>query len=219
MTTITITPTGQMRFVYDDAMVGTHADISVFSLHPRKTLTTGEGGMITTDRDDRAAWIRSFKNFGMDKTAAGWSFEILGTNYKLSDILSAVGLAMMDDLAELLAKRDAIARGYIARLADHPNVVVPAITPKGGHSWQSCPVYVDDRDAVKEGLRVCGINAQIGTHALHQHRAFRDSALCRIPAEPVNSRYAYDHCLVLPMYHDMTEAEIDEVVTELTRLV
>lgn len=199
--------------------VGMHADITVFSLHPRKTLTTGEGGMITTGSAEIETWMRSYKNFGMDKASGGWSFDMLGTNYKLSDILAAVGLAMFDDLDDLLARRAEIAEAYRARLTGARGIDIPAITPGGVHAWQSFPVFVADRDAVKEGLRIEGINAQIGTHALHLHRAFQDTPLVRFPQEPVQARYAYEHCLVLPMYHAMTESELDEVAEKLMRLV
>ena len=203
---------------FGGALTGTLADISVFSFHPRKTLTTGEGGMITTDRDDWVDWMRSFKDFGIDKCGGGESFNIIGTNYKLSDILAAVGLGMMEDLDELLERRASIARAYTERLSGREPIRLPSITPNGEHSWQSYPIFVPDRNAVKEGLREVGIHSQIGTHALHMHPAFAESCLCQIPEEPASSRYVFEHCLVLPMYHSMSGTEIDEVVSELLRI-
>ena len=85
---------------YNGMAVGNLADISVFSLHPRKFITTGEGGIITTNRDDWARWIESYKHFGMSGSSSRTSTQFIriGTNYKLSNIQAAVGLIQMRDI-------------------------------------------------------------------------------------------------------------------------
>ena len=91
--------------VYKGVKVGNHADITVFSLHPRKFITTGEGGLITTNNKKWADWINSYKHFGMDMTGAnreGIHFNIIGTNYKLTNIQAAVGLGQLENIDELL---------------------------------------------------------------------------------------------------------------------
>ncbi len=85
--------------------VGNHADITVFSLHPRKFITTGEGGIVATNNSELANWMDSYKHFGMatgETAREGIKFEIIGTNYKLTNIQSAIGLGQMNHIDDLL---------------------------------------------------------------------------------------------------------------------
>ena len=202
---------------YDGVPVGNLADISVFSFHPRKFITTGEGGLITTDNVKWAEWMESYKRFGMSShgVRAGIHFERIGTNYKMSDIQAAVGLIQMQHIESLLGKREQLAQNYYKLLKDAPEVGFPKVTPKGKHSWQSCCIFVEGLDRVIKQLRKRNIETQIGTYSLHMHQAFNHSAECKIVGEMTGSRYAFEHCLTLPLYHDMTGYEQEYVVKEL----
>lgn len=205
---------------YKGARVGTHADMAVFSCHPRKFITTGEGGLIATNNSQWADWMLSYKHFGMGvaESRLTASFDRVGTNYKLSNVLAAIGLAQMTDVDSLLAERRALAARYTALLSGRNGIDLPA-TPEGGvHSWQTYCVFVEDRDALMAAMRQAGIEAQIGTYSLHMHKAFTDNPLARIEGEMKGSRYAFTHALALPMYHGMTEAEQEQVVSELVKL-
>lgn len=204
---------------YAGAFVGNHADLTVFSLHPRKILTIGEGGFITTGDAALEAWIRSYKNFGVTERDGVYTFDILGHNYRVSDILSAVGLAMMDDLPGLIEHRRSLARAYTERLEGVPGVRLPALTPRGEHGWQSYPVFVDDRDRRIGQMRARGIEVQVGTHALHRHPAFGDERVCRLEGPFENSGFCYEHCMVLPIHHEMTEDTVGRVVGELQAIL
>lgn len=197
--------------------VGNHADISVFSLHPRKFITTGEGGIITTNNKQWAQWMLSYKHFGMetDDSRLTASFERIGTNYKLSNIQAAVGLAQVRHIDMLLEKRRTLAARYYELLMEAPNIGIPDIHPLGTHSFQSCCVFVPERDKVMAGLKKNGIASQIGTYSLHMHKAFNQNKNCRISSSMPGSRYAFDHCLTLPMYHDMTDEEQVYVVKKI----
>ncbi|OHB62461.1 MAG: aminotransferase DegT [Planctomycetes bacterium RBG_13_60_9] len=203
---------------YKGRKVGTQADISIFSLHPRKFITTGEGGVITTHNAEWAAWMESYKHFGMSISACreGTVFERIGTNYKLSNILAAVGLGQMRKIDELLTRRRSLAGNYMALLEGCDKVAIPAVTPDGVHSFQSFCVFVDDRDKVLRGMRAEGIEVQIGTYALHMHPAFKDCTI-RKPLE--GSRYAWEHCLALPLYHELTREDQEYVVEHLCGLL
>jgi perosamine synthetase len=198
---------------------GNLADISVFSLHPRKFITTGEGGMVTTNNSDWADWMLSYKHFGMGvhDSRLTTSFEQLGTNYKLSDILAAVGLEQMKHIDELLSKRRLLAQKYVEYLKGCPHVMIPEITPKGVHSYQSFCLFVENRNQVMQKLRNQGIEAQIGTYSLHMHKAFKQNPNCKIMGDMVGSRYAYDHCMALPLYHDLTTDDQEYVVERLSK--
>ncbi len=202
---------------FEGKRVGGQADIAVFSLHPRKFITTGEGGMVVTNSEEWVEWMESYKHFGMgaNNSRSKTSFERVGTNYKLSNLLAAVGLAQMKEIDVLLKKRIALAERYTSRLKGQPNIILPKTTRGGRHSYQSYCVYVDNRDEVMRAMINDGVEVQIGTYALHMHPAFVPCDTCRISRDMTESRYAFDHCLTLPLYHEMTESEQDYVTEKL----
>ncbi len=202
---------------FHDRKVGLQADVSVFSFHPRKFITTGEGGMVTTNNEDWASWMNSYKHFGMAKsdTRQETVFERVGTNYKLSNLQAAVGVVQMTHIDELLAKRCQLAENYRRLLKDEPKVTIPETTAKGLHSYQSFCVFVKNRDNVMKRMREKDIEVQIGTYALHKHKAFNDNPFVRIVGDMSGSDYAFKNSLTLPLFHDMTDEEQRCVVEEL----
>lgn len=206
---------------FADVKVGNQADISVFSLHPRKFITTGEGGLITTNYKAWADWMLSYKHFGMGvhDSRLTTSFDRIGSNYKLSNIVSAVGLVQMRHIDKLLSKRITTARRYYEQLKDVPGVTIPGEHPKAKHSFQSCCIFVPERDQVMESLAKQGIASQIGTYSLHMHKAFNQNKNCAIKGTMPGSKYAFDHCLTLPMYFEMTDQKQDFVVETLKNIL
>ena len=206
---------------YDSKFVGNLADITVFSFHPRKFITTGEGGMVTTNNSQWAEWMESYKHFGMipSKSRRGVHFERIGTNYKLSNVQSAIGLVQIQIIADLLKKRIQMAHRYQDLLAKQPGISFPKITQNGRHSWQSYCIFVQDRDHIIERLKEDNIETQIGTYALHMHKAFNTNSNCKIVGDMPGSRYAFEHCLTLPLYHDLTDAEQKHVASEVMKCI
>jgi perosamine synthetase len=206
---------------FNQISVGNLADISVFSFHPRKFITTGEGGMITTNNRQWADWMLSYKHFGMGvhESRLTTAFDRIGTNYKLSNIQAAVGLIQMDDIETLLAKRAKISESYYRLLANTPLISFPKTTTNGEHSWQSCCIFVENRDQIMKKLREKNIESQIGTYSLHMHKAFSENPNCRIMGNMAGSRYAFECCLTLPLYHEMTDDELKYVVQELMTII
>ena len=198
--------------------VGNFADITVFSLHPRKFITTGEGGLITTGNPEWADWMNSYKHFGMDmsgQSREGTHFDIIGTNYKLSNILAAVGLGQFEKIDELLGRRIALAENYTTLLADLDGIQLPSTINSGQHSYQSYCIFVENRDQIMMKMRECGIEVQIGTYSLHMHKAFAQNPLVDICGSMENSRWCFDHALVLPLFHELTNEEQELIVKEL----
>ncbi len=201
--------------------VGYDADVAVFSLHPRKFITTGEGGIVVTGNPAWAAALRSYKQFGAAsrESRPDTCFERIGTNCKLSNILAAVGLAQMLRVDELLDRRLALAAEYDRLLGDVSSVALPTATAGGVHSRQTYCVFVDRRDEVMATLRAMGIEVQIGSYALHRHPAFAPSAHVRRCGPFPGSVCAFERCLALPLYHEMTASDQAAVVRELSAVV
>lgn len=196
---------------------GTLADISVFSLHPRKFITTGEGGMITTDNAALADWMNSYKHFGMASTQTereGVCFARMGSNYKLSNVQAAIGLGQMQDVDMLLTERRRLAATYSEHLAEVPGVELATVTQGGEHSWQTYSIRIDNRDDIMRAMRAQGIEVQIGTYSLHMHPAYQAPA-CRLHGEFAGSRRSFERTLALPMYHGMTWETQEQIILTL----
>jgi perosamine synthetase len=200
---------------------GRLADISVFSLHPRKFITTGEGGLVTTDNDEWAEWMHSYKRFGMSMTSAksGITFERIGTNLKLSDILSAVGVIQMQQIDQLISRRQQQASYYIELLKNQSGIALPETTAFGEHSFQSFCVFVKHRDHILEVMRSKSIEVQIGSYFLPGQPVFKNNAFCRTAKEMEGAMRANSECLALPLYHEMKPQVQHEVVSALLECV
>ena len=199
---------------YKGRKVGGFGDFSVFSFHPRKFITTGEGGLITTSDQDGKEWLNSYKHFGLSHSAGRQEavFQMIGTNYKMSDVLAAIGLGQMDYVETLLARRQELSNNYLELLSQAEQVTVPLTTPGGRHSYQTFCVFVKNRDQVFKNMRSLGIEVQIGTYCLHRQPAFQPGDRCEIRGQLKGSIYAADHCLALPLYHELSQAEQEEVI-------
>jgi perosamine synthetase len=178
------------------------------SFHPRKIVTTGEGGAVTTDDAAFAEAVRSMRHHGWN----GGDMPSPGLNYRLSDILCAVGIPQVARLDELLATRTRIADGYTERLSDLP-VTVPRADDGDIHGWQAYVVQIDDRDRVLAELRAQGIEAQIGTYALHLLGAYRDQG------DFPGAKAAFERALALPFHTRLTESDLDRVAEALAAAV
>lgn len=192
---------------------GSFADASAFSFHPRKVITTGEGGMITTDDDDLAKMCRYLKRFGITPTADGrGSFTYPGTNYKLSDVLAALGVVQMEKVDKIIDTRVERARVYDRLVEEAGLGATPVVKPGHRVTYQSYIVRLAKkgvRDQVIQKMRAEGIETQIGTFALHMHPAFANA---RRIGTLENSRNAYENTLALPLHHDLTQKDQERVV-------
>jgi len=202
---------------YQGKKVGSQADISVFSLHPRKFITTGEGGLISTNNSEWAEWMNSYKHFGMrtENDRQHVAFDRIGSNYKLSNVLAAIGLGQMKQINDLLERRQKLAERYIQLLSTQPKIRLPVKVPYGKHSYQSFCIFTDSRDRIIQKMREADIETQIGTYSLHLQNAFKNNAACRISGNLSNSKYAFNHCLTLPLYHELSFENQERVVDRL----
>ena len=181
------------------------------SFHPRKIVTTGEGGAVTTNDDAFADRVREFRNHGW-RSLVPPDMPAPGLNYRLSDILCAVGLPQMRRLEELLAARTRIADGYAERLRELP-VLLPRADDGDIHGWQAYVIQVDERDRVLQELRAQGIEAQIGTYALHLLGAYRDQG------DFPGATRVFERALALPFHTRLADADLDRVAEALDKVV
>jgi perosamine synthetase len=186
--------------------------LGCFSFHPRKIVTTGEGGAVTTNDDALAEHVRSLRHHGWSPSDAYADMPAAAYNYRLSDILAAVGIPQLRRLDELLAARERVAAGYAERLAGLP-ITLPEADEGDRHGWQAYVVQLEGRDGVMEGLRAQGIQCQIGTYALHRLGAYRDQG--SFPGADA----AFERALALPIHSRLAEADLDRVAEALDKLV
>lgn len=191
--------------IIDGKKVGSLADMSCFSLHPRKVITTGEGGMITTNNNEYADSARALKKFGLKTTPDGkMNFMSYGTNYKLSNILSAVGLVQLSKIETIITNRLEKAKIYTELLQDLEGVKPPKVPEGVRHTYQSYSCYIEPegiRDKLLADMRAQGIECQIGTYSLSLTPAFANT---RKIGELENSHKLYNNLLTLPVHHELT---------------
>jgi dTDP-4-amino-4,6-dideoxygalactose transaminase len=223
---------------------GTHAglfgDAGCFSFHPRKSITTGEGGMVTTTCEDVHRLICSLRDHGASKTdrerheSAGAfllaEYPHLGYNYRLTDVQGALGCAQMDRAASLLERRRSVAGWYLDRLSDVAWLQPPSLPAGYEHGWQSfvclfCPEepsiaalpgHSARRNEVMAAMERRGIATRQGTHAPVTQRYYVNKYGFR-PEDFPNSAIAEGLSLSLPLYPQMSEADVDTVTSELVR--
>ena len=184
----------------DGKRVGSLADMSVFSFHPRKVMTTGEGGIITTDDGEFAEKARSLKTFG----AKEGRFVYHGTNYKMSNIVAAIGLEQLKKLDKILEDRIEKAKRYTELLEGLDHIRPPVVRPNVRHTFQSYCIYVEKegwRDKLRQDLLKKGIETQIGTYALHLEPSY---ANVKRKGDLKNSEKLYKNLLTLPLHHELT---------------
>ncbi|MEV6332735.1 aminotransferase class I/II-fold pyridoxal phosphate-dependent enzyme [Streptomyces sp. NPDC051909] len=209
----------------DGGSVGRGALLAAWSFHPRKLLTTGEGGMVTTDDAEWAARLRRLREHGMNVSAADRhasgkpvleSYLETGFNYRMTDIQAAVGLAQLEKLDALVARRRELAARYTESLADLPGLRPVRDPEHGTGNFQSYWVLVDTdfpvgRDELLARLAESGISARRGIMASHLEPAYAGHPAGPLP---VTERISRDS-LILPLFHTMTEEQQDRVVTAL----
>jgi perosamine synthetase len=180
--------------------------LGCLSFHPRKIVTTGEGGAVTTGDAELAAAVRRLRHHGLDSDA---DISTPSTNYRLADILCAIGIPQLRRLDELLATRTRLAEGYTDRLSGV--VETPGAGEGDVHGWQAYVVRLDRRDEALAALRAEGIEVQIGTYALHRLGAYADQG----PFAGADA--AFERALALPLHSRLTESELDRVADGVRR--
>jgi len=186
-----------------------HSDACVFSFHPVKTVTTGEGGAVTTNSVELATRLRRFRSHGMvpRQQHGGWFYEIseLTPNARISDVQCALGASQLQKLDRFVNRRNEIAHRYGELLA-HLDVDLAPVAPVGsGHAFHLYPVRVPRRRTVYEAMRAAGIGVQVHYVPIYRHPLFAPFGFA--PSDYPETERAYAGLLSLPMYPGLTDRE------------
>lgn len=191
-----------------------NSDLCVFSFHPVKSITTGEGGMVTTNSPDLADRLRRFRNHGMERSGQSdpWRYEIAetGYNYRLSDLHAALGRSQLTKLGGFVERRAQLAARYDAALRQLPVVLPAPAVPGTVHARHLYPIRVADRRAVYDALRAGGIGTQVHYVPVHEQPLFADPTIDL----PVTQRVGAE-LLSLPLFPSLTDDDQDQVVAVL----
>lgn len=204
---------------YKGTPVGSYGRMGVLSFHPRKAITTGEGGAIVTNDDDLAEKCRMWRNHGQIFEGGSRDFRVAGMNYRMTEIQAAIGRAQLAKFPEVLEKRRVIAERYLSDLATCPGIRLPLPDPE--HTWQTFQVTLDDRierDQLIDRLAEEGVGTGPGSISGHCIGVYRESYGYKDSDLPV-SAWLHRSGLALPLHRSMDNSHVVFVVEKLTRLV
>jgi perosamine synthetase len=216
---------------YRGKRLGGVADMTVFSFHPVKHITTGEGGMVSTNNPKFAETLRRFRNHGISsdarqrQSAGQWHYEmvLLGYNYRLPDFACALGIQQLRRLDANLSRRREIAAQYTKALREIAGVIVPAARDEVSPAWHLYPIRLDlakltaDRAQIFAALRAENIVVNVHYIPVHLHPYYRERFGFRDGDFPV-AEDAYSRLISLPMFHAMTDADASDVIAAVSKV-
>ncbi len=216
--------------LYKGRPAGSLGDIGCFSFHPRKSVTTGEGGMLTTNQDEIAEHLNQLRNHGASiseeqrhKGAKPYilpDFKMLGYNYRMTDLQGAVGFVQLKKLVEFIEYRNQWAQYYTQELSAITWIKTPQIPEGLQHGWQSYVLLIDEtkspisRNELMEYLQQQGIATRPGTHAVHMLDFYANGFQLR-PEDFPMARAADQQSMSIPLHNLMTREDFEYVVEKL----
>ncbi len=219
---------------WDGRMIGSFGDITCFSFYANKTITTGEGGMLTTNDDQLAKRVKVMRLHGIDRdiwnrfTAekASWEYDVIapGFKYNMPDINAAIGLAQLERAEFFRSERQRAVEYYFKHLQDVPGLELPhSHVPAVDHAWHLFPLVLNERAALDrnrfiEALGAQGVGTSVHYKPLHRMTYYRERYQLR-PEEFPNAERIWRGCVTLPLYAGMTPAELDYVIRAVRELL
>ena len=212
---------------------GSLGDVGVFSFHPRKSITTGEGGMITTNSDELAEKINMLRNHGASISEEQRhlgprpyllpEFDMLGYNYRMTDLQGAVGIVQLAKLDKFIDERTQKAKFYIEQLSSVEWLQMPTTIEGSRHGWQSFVTLVNPnlapmpRNDIMEKLQEYGISTRPGTHAVHMLGYYRKKYAIK-PEDFPNALNCNNNTMAIPLHNRMSDDDYEYVVDKLKAL-
>lgn len=211
----------------NDQYSGAMSDIGVYSFHPRKSITTGEGGMVVTNDAKLYNMMNMLRNHGQDvlhkEPTPSFMFDcpVVGFNYRMTDFQAALGLEQFKELAKLINDRDLLASCYAKNLSKISGIKLPTQENMEQHSWQSYVILILDpllRDEIMSRLAQFGIETRPGTHAVHVLKYYRDRYELK-PEDFPCAYQAFKSSIALPLHNQMTLEDVDYVSEKLIEVI
>lgn len=215
---------------YKGVHAGGLGDAAAFSFHPRKSITTGEGGMVTTNNNELAETANMLRNHGASISEEQRhngprpyllaEFNLLGYNYRMTDLQGAVGLVQLRKLDTLIQERQKWANYYREQLSDVKWLQMPAVPAEGQHAWQAFVTYVDPvsapmpRNEIMERLQAAGVATRPGTHAVHMLGYYKKRFYLK-PDDFPGARDCDTNTMAIPLHNKMNEEDYAYVVKHL----
>ena len=204
-----------------------NTDVTCFSFYATKTLSTGEGGMATTNNAQYAKSMKINRLHGISKdawdrytTKGSWHYDIVdnGAKYNTTDINASLGLVQLKKQESLLQKRSEIAKKYTQAFEASQNIEVPFVKEDREGSWHLYVIRVDNRDEVIEKLKESGIGCSVHFIPIHKHTYYKEKYGYSNSDYPVANR-VYEKSLSLPIYPDMSDEEVEYVIKKVVEIV
>lgn len=213
---------------YHDSMVGSVADMTAFSFHPVKHITTGEGGMVTTDDDAYAASLRSFRGHGITtdfrqrEKLGGWFYEMeeLGYNYRITDIQCALGISQLKRLDLWIAKRNELAAKYDSEFAEISGITPLAQNDDTLNAYHLYVIKIDaavagvSREEMFKNLREAGVGVNVHYMPVYLHPYYQKTFNYGVGLCP-QAEAAYEQIISLPIYPGLSIKDQDFVITKI----
>lgn len=196
---------------------GTLGDFGSFSLHPRKNITSGEGGLLVCKDPADAEKVSVLRNHGLSIADGQMVFSEVGFNYRLTDVQAALAHSQFGRFNEILAKKQCLAEVYLEHLT-HGAVTLPVCPEGKTHTWQSFHILLDesiDRDALIQKMRAAGVGTNLGAQCMPDQDFYARKYGLDVPKLFPNGLSAYKHGLVLPLYEKLTNNDILQIVRTL----
>ena len=215
---------------YRDRKIGSHGQVTAFSFYPSKNMTTGEGGMLTTNDDSFAARVRSLACFGIHKmmertNARSWDYEVREAGYKanMTDIQAAIGIQQLRRLEGFISRRRGIAERYSAAFSDLREFLLPHDPPGCKHTYHLYTVRVTNgaklnRRSLIENLERIGIGTSVHFIPLHRHPFYRAKYKLRPECFPCAEKL-YGQIVSLPLYPAMSDQDVLDVIAAVRKVV
>ncbi|MDD5433507.1 MAG: UDP-4-amino-4,6-dideoxy-N-acetyl-beta-L-altrosamine transaminase [Candidatus Pacebacteria bacterium] len=214
--------------LYKDQKIGSLADLTVFSFHPVKTITSGEGGMVLTNSQDFYEKLKIFRHHGIVKKPEDgpWYYEIeeLGYNYRLTDIHCALGLSQLKKLDKFIARRREIVKKYQEAFGNVPEIILIKEESFAKSAWHIYPVQFDltklkiGRQEIFEQLGQKGIKCQVHYVPVHYMPFYQKKFGYKKGDFPITEQY-YERAITLPLFSKLTDEEVDYVIATVKQII
>ncbi|WLR50588.1 DegT/DnrJ/EryC1/StrS family aminotransferase [Bacillus tianshenii] len=199
--------------------VGTFGDVGCFSWHPRKAITTGEGGAVVTKDQKLFKKLSLLRNHGIENNEGEIDFIIPGLNYRMTEFQAVIGIDQLNDYEKLIQKRRLIVEQYLAGLNNLENIFLPQKVE--GHAWQTFMILLSDifeRSKIISELKDKGIESNLGAQAVHLMYHYKNK-YSYIPRDFPNASRLYQNGLALPLHPQLSEEDVNYITTSFKEII